>query len=193
MLSDPALFFEFITLVYRRHNGPPEPVDESLRAAADAAGSVLHNGRGVPGIRNDGSIEHLSFESWVDSVRTLSKEQDRAEVTDLVIGQWLSSVPPSSDGTWPPTVVRYLLEREDADDIRRGFAIGVRNNRGITSRAYDEGGTQERALADKYRNYATDIHTSHPRVAVMLENIANSYESEARQADVDARLRVEGH
>lgn len=193
MLSDPTLFMEFITLVYRRRNGPPEPIDESLHTAAEAAGSVLHTGRGVPGLQNDGSIDDSAFGSWVESVRALSKEQDRVEVTDRVIGQWLSSVLPASDGAWPPPVVRDLLDREDASDIRRGFAIGVMNNRGVTSRAYDEGGTQERALVDKYRKYAREIQISHPRAAEMVEKIAESYENEARQADIDAKLRVEGH
>lgn len=193
MLSDPALFMECICLVYRRHNSPPEPLDDSKKGAAEMAWSILHNGRGVPGLQTDGSIDRSAFVSWVETVRNIAKEQDREGATDSVIGQWLSSCPADSDGKWPNTIVSDLLDQTDADEIRSGFSTGIVNNRGVFSRSYGEGGDQERALASNYREFANRLHNSHPQVAAMLERVAGNYEYQARGEDSEAQLRVEGN
>lgn len=192
MLSDPVLFMDCVCLVYRRRNAPTEPVDQTLKAAAETAWNVLHDGRGVPGIR-DGSVDRTAFEHWVTSVRKIARKQDRAEVTDILIGQWLSKAPTDADGTWPSLVVRDLLDRDDGDRLRNGFSTGVMNNRGVTSRAHDEGGEQERVLAARYRRFTESLHISHPRVAEMLQQLAEFYEREGKRADASARLRIEGH
>lgn len=72
--------------------------------------------------------------------------------------------------------------------MRRGFQIGVHNKRGVTSRAPDEGGDQERDLASIYHNYARAVRDSHPYVAAALEDIARSYERHGWMEDLDAQL-----
>ena len=76
--------------------------------------------------------------------------------------------------------------------MRHGFQIGVVAKRGDTERAYDEGGGQERTLADTYRSYALALHNSHPNVAAALEELARWYESDGRREDIRAKLRREG-
>lgn len=77
--------------------------------------------------------------------------------------------------------------------MRRGFQSGAMNKRGVTSRAYDEGGGQERTLADTYRSYARALHSSHAYVAAALEEIVRSYESDGLREDIEAELRGEGY
>ncbi|GGY26767.1 hypothetical protein GCM10008098_19770 [Rhodanobacter panaciterrae] len=192
LLSDPALIMECIALVYKSHNAPDAPIDESLRANAEIAWSVLHNGRGIPGLKNDGSIDQTRFDAWITEVRRHAVEIDRQIVTDLTIGEWLSASPPDTDGTWPCLAVRQLLERQDATDIHRGFHTGVMNNRGVHSRALDAGGTQERDLANHYRRHASAILISHPTTASVLEKIAKNYDHQAIGEDDDAKLMREG-
>lgn len=193
MLCDPALFMECICLVYRRHNGPTEPVEEAKKTAAELAWRVLHEGRGIPGTKDDNTIDEAGFTAWVESVRHLAKDHDRADATDTVIGQWFSSCPADEDQTWPCLPVRNLLDQGDAEHIREGFLMGVMNNRGVTTRSSDEGGGQERALASKYRKLAEPLHNSHPRVAALLEHLSQHYEEHARREDWNAQLRIEGH
>jgi hypothetical protein len=85
------------------------------------------------------------------------------------------------------------LDRQDFEGIRDGFLVGTMNKRGATSRAYDEGGGQERQLAAKYRTHARALHNSHPNVAGALEKLAVWYERDGLQEDLQARLRREGH
>lgn len=195
MLSDPSLFMECVCLVYKPRNGPrePEPADEGKQALAHAAWNVLHNGRGTPGADASGTVDADAFHEWVARFRMLARELDRAEVADTTLGQWLTSCPTDPDGQWPCQIVCNLLDQQDAEDIRDGFAVGVYNGRGVTSRAYDEGGEQERALSTRYRTISESLCASHPHAAAMFENIAKSYERDARRNDDEAQLRIEGH
>ncbi|MCC8935469.1 hypothetical protein H8A99_02910 [Bradyrhizobium sp. Arg68] len=191
ILSVPSLFLELICLVYTRRSGITEPVEEARRPAAELAWSILHHGRGVPGRDGDGPIDAEAFHHWITTVRDGAREQDRAEATDSIIGQWLSSCPPDVDGCWPCAPVRDLLERADASDIREGFGLGIRNNRGITSRRPDEGGVQERVLVKRYKELAGIWLTTHPRLAHEFDRVADYYLRDAQREDWDAQLNIE--
>jgi hypothetical protein len=193
LLSKPDFFIELACLAYKAKSELPEPIDEAFKPAATIAWRVLHDGRGIPGLLQDKAIDSVKFNDWVEVVRQSAVERERIDVVDCVIGQWFSNCPADEDGIWPCLAVRDLLDRIDADNIRSGFQTGVMNNRGITSRAYDAGGSQERLLREKYRDFAKPLTATHPRVATMLEQLANSYDSHARMEDRSARLRVEGH
>ena len=192
LLTDPALFMEHICLVYKARNGEPEPIDDSLKAASDLAWHILHSGRGIPGSRADGSIDGDEFKRWVLEVRRLAAESDRVAATDVTIGEWLSDCQPAGDGTWPPSVIAEVLDDEQLEDVRRGFYTGVLNNRGVTSRGMEEGGTQERALAARFRERATAVALRFPRLAEALDSIAKHYERDAGREDDEANLRSEG-
>ena len=192
LLTDASLFMECVCLVYKPQHGEPEPVPDSLKAAAEVAWHVLHSGRGIAGTRPDGSIDRAELKRWVAEVRKLAATNDRVAVADVTIGEWLSKCQPDSDGSWPPSAIAEILDDDQHEDIRRGFHTGVFNNRGITSRSLEEGGSQERALAVLFRNRATAIANRFPRVAETLNSIAKHYEHDARREDDESQLRNEG-
>jgi hypothetical protein len=82
-----------------------------------------------------------------------------------------------------------VLETVTTDDIVRGFDMGLRNQRGITSRGMNEGGEQERELAKKYRAHAERCKVSWPRTALALRRIAEDYEAQAKWQDEHAEAR----
>jgi hypothetical protein len=186
LLSDPQFFMELIYLV-------AEPNDESIKPAAELAWRVLHDGRGLPGASEDGTVDVVAFSQWVEKTRDLAKEFDRVDCVDSILGQWFSRCRADEDGTWPCTVVRDLLDQSWAEHLRDGFSTGVFNNRGMTTRAYDDGGTQERTLSQRYRALAEPLCASHPNVATMFEQLADSYDRQASREDRSAQLRVEGY
>jgi hypothetical protein len=195
LLSNPESLIELICLVYRPESQKEKSDinNEAERFAAETAWKVLHNGRGVPGLDDEGIINVKNFKSWVTQVRHLGKEKDRSTMTDQTIGQWLSICPEEKDGSWPPMVICELLEQFDAQEIRNCFNLGVRNNRGVTSRSPYSGGEQERSLAEKYRGCAEQINLLYPQTASMLEQLAKYYENDAKDEDNSAQLRIEGH
>jgi hypothetical protein len=103
------------------------------------------------------------------------------------------SDPIDPDGVWPLEAVRDVLDRPELEKMRNGFVLGAMNKRGVTSRAHDEGGRQERELAGTYRGHARALHNSHVPVAVALEQLASWYENDGLREDLQARLRREGH
>ncbi|WP_420177469.1 hypothetical protein [Kerstersia gyiorum] len=186
LLSKPEAFMELICLVYKPHNTQGEPLPEHLHAAAQTAGSLILNGRGIPGANPDGGINREQFFSWINRTRELAKEQDREAVTDLAIGGWLSDWPINKDlEYWPNPVIAELLDQDDCEDIRRGFCTGVHNSRGVTSRMPYDGGTQERQVAEEFRRFSSYWQDSKPNLAAMIESLAKSYEHEARRHDED--------
>jgi hypothetical protein len=182
LLTDPALFMECICLVYKPRNSEPELIDEGLRTAADLAWTILHSGRGIPGKRSDGSIDGEEMKRWVRDVRCLAAEKDRVTVTDLAIGGWLSDCQPDGDGIWPPAAIAEILDDDQHDDLRRGFHTGVINNRGVTSRAIEDGGDQERCLAAQFRERAAAIASRYPVLANEVLSIARHYERHAARS-----------
>jgi len=78
------------------------------------------------------------------------------------------------------------------ESMRRGFAAGAFNKRGVTWRSLCDGGVQERDLAAFYRGQASRVQHTHPNVASMLEDIAKDYERHGKREDVKADLRKEG-
>ncbi len=190
--DDPALFVELVCLVYRRRNGGDDE-EEANTTAAELAYHVLHDGRVTPGAKDNGVVDEAAFRKWIDHVRSGARENDRLEVAETIIGQWLSRCPSDADGSWPCAPVRDFLDEADSSRIREGFATGVLNNRGITSCGMTDGGEQERVLAEKYRDLAKRIQESHPRVAETITQIEKHYERHAQREDWEAQLRIEGH
>jgi hypothetical protein len=186
LLSKPEAFMELVCLVYKPHNTQGEPLPEHLHAVAQTAGSLIHNGRGIPGASPDREIDRKQFFSWINRTRELAREKDREVVTDLTIGGWLSEWPLNKNlECWPNPIIAELLDQDDCEDIRRGFHTGVHNSRGVTNRMPYDGGTQERQVAEAFRRFSSYWKDSKPNLAAMIESLAKSYEYEARRHDED--------
>lgn len=129
------------------------------------------------------------FRAFVKEVRVRSEALGILETCDRVLGRILSHSPHKDDEKSILTMVADVLDLFDAEGLRRGFYLGTVNQRGAHWR--DKGGKQERALADKYRQYAKPWIISHPYVAQMFEDMARSYEGEAKYWDNHDKLMSE--
>jgi len=63
--------------------------------------------------------------------------------------------------------------------------ISLYNSRGVTSRMPYDGGKQERKVSDEFRRFSTHWKDSKPNLAAMIEDLAKSYELDARRQDED--------
>lgn len=194
LMSDPKLFAELICLVCKPANRErDEPIAEGMETTVRIAAQVLDACRRQPGTQADGRIDHGAFTRFIDEARSICSENDRLGICDSTLGRILAHAPADAAGAWPFEAARDVLDRSDAEGLRAGFRIGAMNKRGVTTRAYDEGGGQERVLAETYRSHARALHNSHVNVAAALEQLASWYESDALHEDLQARLRREGH
>jgi len=191
MGANPADFVEFLTLAFKRSDGADEP--PAPQQVAMNAYELLASWRSFPGLNSDGSIDGDTFAAWNRETRKQAALAARLTVADLKLGEAYAHAKAGPDGVWPPEPIRNLLDGVDGDDLRRGFATGVHNSRGVTSRAPYEGGGQERALAEKYEQLALSIDTSHSRLAASLREIAQSYRWQAQSEDDRAAISERWH
>ena len=193
----PSFFIEVLSALFKpsEESGivEPAPIDpEHAQAVASHAFDLLRLWNRVPGTREDGQINGAALENWVKEARRLASAVGRADITDQKIGEALSASRADSDGVWPAVPVRDVIEITRSKHLENGFAIGLHNRRGVTTRLPTDGGAQERDLVERYRGYSKATALEWPRTSATLERIARSYEEDARWHDEDAE-RLDWH
>ena len=189
----PELFCELVAYAFKRSDSAddPENICESdaalLGRRAERAYRLLKALSKVPGRDQAGEVETTRLVEWISRVRQRCIELARADVCESVLGEILSNAPVGEDGIWPCESVRSALEKVATPGLARGLQIGVYNARGAHWRG--EGGQQERDLAAKHFQWARSLRATHPRVATMLQNIAEGYEHDAEREDLEAKAR----
>lgn len=190
LAEDPELFLFLLKALYNSTNeNEPEPTgDERERAKiiASQAFHVLEEWKRIPGSDDNGLIDGKALSAWVSAVRADCAASGRAQIGDYKIGVILSAAQRISGEAWPPEPVRDVIEDVANEDLDQGFAIGLYNRRGVTTRMPTDGGDLERALAHRYRADAKACALLWPRTRAVLERIASSYEADAEREDQSA-------
>jgi excisionase family DNA binding protein len=192
--SDPSDFVDLVKAVFRGDGEAKRKPTAKEQAYAGRAFSVLWKWPTLPGLRDDGTIDGDHLAEWVRGARLALTDLGRAAIGDEQIGQVLASSPHGTDGVWPAEEVRDIIENLVNTRIETGLHIGRTNQRGVTSRGVFDGGDQERALEQEYRDMAARISTQWPRTARVLRGIADGYQREAGRHDTEAeRLGDDGY
>jgi hypothetical protein len=190
MAEDPNFFVDVLCDVFlpahRDKTKDAEPTPE-VQARAQAGFTLLEGMTRIPGQREENQINEEVLVQWINAVRKKAAEVDRAIIADQKIGAILAhaSEDPKDSG-WPHQNVRNVIEKLAADEIEQGLMIERYNMRGVVTRALYEGGIQERALASQYRGWADISRARWPRMARVLEMMAQSWEDQGRREDVQA-------
>jgi addiction module HigA family antidote len=191
--ESPDLFIQVLALVYKRSDNGEDPPElrlqnvENAKAVAEAAYALLTDSKLIPGTNEHGQIDASRLGSWLFKSRALAREHARKEIGDFVIGQLLARCPIGADEVWPCEPVREVLEELGTAEIARGLSNSVYNSRGVVWR--EEGGGQERRLAEKYRSWSTSLANQYPFVAKILADIAATYDQDAVREDTETRVR----
>jgi len=143
----------------------------------------------LPG-QDDQKVDATKLEVWIQTARQECAKRNRIQIGDKYIGKLLSHSPAGNDGIWPHEAVRDVIERYENQEMESEIENGLYNQRGVVSKARDEGGKQERELAEIYKQYAEKIQYTWPRTAEMLRRIAKDYELDGRRDDHRVELRM---
>ena len=190
--TQPKFFVDLLCLLYRRRGEKEEdqkPPSEERKAKAERAWKLMHDWDKIPGTQSNGTVSVDELRAWMKTARELAEKEGRLVVGDITIGNVFVHSPADSDGTWPCASVQQVIEETPSPEIERGFLHGMFNNRGITSRAPTEGGTQERELAKKYHAWADKVLLRFPKVSKLLSRMAADYDAQAVTEDLDAAER----
>ncbi len=142
--------------------------------------------RRIPGKNDQGFIDLVELKRWLYEVRKLLQQYDRITIGDLKIGEYLANSPSDSDGIWPCRPVCEALDEIASEQIIKGFILGLKHLRGAHVR--QEGGNQEREVAAQFRVWARERSYEFPYIERLLNEIAASYENEAKWWDHESRM-----
>ena len=187
LASDPVLFVDLVQRTFRGANEPHRQ-RKSADPLTEHAWWVLRGWHGFPGRREDGTLDGAAMQEWVKQARLQLSDLDRADIGDELIGQTFAHAPVDADGIWPPAPVRDLIESIGSRDLENGAITGRLNSRGLTWRGVYDGGSQERTLAEQYKQWSLAVQVHWPRTARILRAIAESYERDAVRQDERAQL-----
>jgi hypothetical protein len=124
---------------------------------------------------------------WVTKVRELAENDGRLKIADMTIGQVLAQYP-EKDKNWPPDEICDLIERVNTKSIKNNFSAAVFNKRSFSSRGPFDEGEIERDHEKYFRELAGTQRNKFPIVATILEEIAKSYEMDAKRQDDSAKI-----
>jgi hypothetical protein len=193
LARDPEFFAEIIETVFipeHDQDDQERQITDEQRQQATVGYQLLRSWHTTPGsLTSPEAPAGPSLAEWVTAARALLTERKLLRSGDQFIGQVLSQTPEDPDGTWPGLAVREIIEDARSQDLEQGVNTAILNSRGVTWRALDTGGQPERALADKYQDYAQRVGTQSPRTKRMLQRIAQNWDRYARQEDQLAAAR----
>lgn len=185
MAEDPAFFVMIICDVFKAASGEPREPTEDAHRRASLGYRLLDSFHVIPGI-DEGNINTEELKNWVETVRRLAKEKDRAKIAEEFIGHLLAYAPSDSDGFWPHVAIRNLLEESKSDQLELGILIERSNMRGVVTKAMYEGGSQERTLAENARAQAKGT-AKWPRTSALWRRFADGLEFDAKREDERAK------
>ncbi|SEM54248.1 hypothetical protein SAMN02800694_1448 [Luteibacter sp. UNCMF331Sha3.1] len=185
LATDPEFFVGLLSHVFRAENEPAREGTEAEARQATNSFRILSAFTKVPG-----QIEHVesagTLYHWVARTQELAKELGRAKIADTYIGKLLAYSPSVAEGElWPSAPVCEVLEELSTESLLDGFRMECFNKRGVYSKSPYEGGKQERALAARYKQFAS-LAKSYPRTSQLLSSVAKDWESQAAGEDIRA-------
>lgn len=193
LANDPSFFCELIRMIFRSKKDAPgndEPTEQQ-KALATNAWRLLHKWRTPPGSVKDGDFSGDVFEQWVGYVRQSTSDSGHLEVALSRVGNVLIHTPPDPSGLTIHRTVAEVLNQDNSEEMRRGFAMAIHNSRGL--HFVDPTGKPEKDLATKYRDQAEEIENAgFHRLAVTLRWVAESYDREAERIVEEYKAETDG-
>jgi len=186
---DPRFFAELVEAMYKPGAGESENPAEEQASRAEQAYDLLGSWRVLPGSAEDGTPSAEGLRAWLSGARSALDDVDCERRADAFFARILVRSPVGSDGAWPHEAVRDAVEWIASQTMEEHIAIEIINSRGVYSKAFLEGGDQERALARKYEGYADRASARWPRTASLLYEVSGQYERWAQSSDAEAAFR----
>lgn len=184
LASEPDVFCEFIRMIFRskkedENQQRPEPT-EGQRAIAQNAYRLLETWATVPGTDASGTVAGEQLVSWIEGVKASLEQSGHLAVGLQKAGEVFIHAPADPSGLFMHQAVADVLNREEMDELRRGYEVAVLNARGV--HLVDPTGAPEKELARVYIEKAEALENAgFHRLATTLRSISESYKREAER------------
>lgn len=74
----------------------------------------------------------------------------------------------------------------NSDNVDQSIRTRIYNSRGVTVRAYNEGGNQERSIVSRFEEYREKTKLQYPRITKIFDDIIDEYNRIAGTEDEEA-------
>lgn len=191
LMSKPEMLMELMVMAYKSDDGYEEKeVSESeinnRKVMARGSFHILYNLSSCPGVDNNGNVNPNTLRTYIYRLYELSVKHHRTQVVDMVVGSLLGNLP--RNHSYPQSVLGEIIEDLKSDSVDEHIRIRIFNSRGVTTRAFAEGGDQERSLVALFKSYRDKVKFKYPRLAKIFSNLMQEYEHYANHEDCVAQL-----
>lgn len=186
---NPELMIQLVELAYRPDDGKVEPLEgdanENKKLLAENAFHILYFEHPIISFNNeDGVFDGESMKQYIEQLYRLAKERKRVKVIDSVVGDILGDI--HRDDNYPPQALCELVETLNSDIVDQSIRTRICNSRGITVRAKNEGGNQERSIVSRFEDYREKTKLLYPRMTKIFDDLINGYKRMAGHEDEEA-------
>ena len=185
------LMMQLVELAYPPDDGNVERLEgvalENKQLLSECALHILYSGHPVISFKNDkGVFDGDYMKQYIKQLFKLAKERKRTNVIDYVVGDILGAIP--RDENYPPTALCELLENLNSDKVDTSIKTKIYNSRGVSVRACNEGGNQERSIVSRFEAYKEKTKLLYPRITKIFDCLIKDYKRDAGEMDVDALI-----
>lgn len=186
---NPELMIQLVEMAFHPDDNVEqlEEDESSRRFRAECALHILYFGHNIISFNNeDGVFDGENMKKYIEQLYRLAKERKRTHVIDLIVGEILGGIPRGND--YPPVALCELVESLNNDTVDQSISRRIYNSRGVTLRAYNEGGNQERSIVSKFEGYKEKTKLQYPRMTEIFNHLIRVYKHEAGRLDDEALI-----
>lgn len=167
--ENPKLFVELICIAFRNNKNETNIEDFNTTLSYNAY-RLLNAWKFVPGTNEEGYIDGKKLNLWFEEMKKLSIEKNQLDVSLLYFGKVLFYAGNDKDGSWIDKNVVELLNRDDAEIIRKGYLTQAINSVGAISAENEENVLLN--LENKWNKRVDNTDVKYFRFVKMLRDIA---------------------
>ncbi len=183
LATRPEFFIEMLSDAFKSNSetieAKEDPAFERNNEIAFKRRDLLREWSLIPGTQKDGTIDQSKLLNWCSEARLLATECGRLEQCDDLIGRLFAHAPMEINGTWPCAPVRQAIVENQTESLTSGFESGIRYLRHGQWQPTDD--QKHLNLANKYRGYADALRYLQPSIADILDSVAESYATDAKE------------
>lgn len=186
---NPELMIQLVELAYPSDDSKAEQLEvyanENERYLKENAFHILYFWHPIVSFNNEeGVFDGEIMKQYIEHLYRLAKERKRIKVIDFVVGDILGDVP--RDDNYPPQALCEIVGSLNSDNVDQSIRTRIYNSRGVTVRAYNEGGNQERSIVSRFEEYREKTKLQYPRITKIFDDIIDEYNRIAGTEDEEA-------
>lgn len=185
--KEPTLLMELYTLAFKADEGyeeerPKNNSEKEFRTTiAQIAFNFIYEYHEVPCSDASGNVNEKTLSDYFEEMKRQAEECHRTHILPTIIGRILGNFKETED--YPSDTLCRFVERFSDDNVDTEISCALRNRRGMTSRAFYEGGTIEKKHIETFIKYRDRTRLRSPRLTQIFDNLIKEYQQMAEKED----------